>query len=112
MAGNSNSGNRPTKPISAAIRMALEREIKDKTTQKMTKQHHYIANQIVDLAVSGDRWAMEVCLERTEGKPHQSVDATVTYNPVEDLFGDIIAQSKARAVPGPADRKPANGTAH
>lgn len=100
MAGNSNSGNfRRDKPITDAIRMALEKEVKDPKTKKMTKRHQLLASKIADLALKGDKWAMEQCMDRIEGKPTQAVDNTIHYNPMEDLFGDILAASQARAVP-------------
>lgn len=104
MAGNSNSGNfRKDKPISDAIRIAMERMVKDPATKKMTKRSMMLGEKIAALAMKGDKWAMEQVADRIEGRPAQTVDNTVHYNPMDDLFGDILERSKARAVPGASE---------
>lgn len=100
MAGNSNSGDRrKDKPITDAIRIAMERMVKDPKTKKMTKRSMLLGERIAVLAMKGDKWAMEQVADRIEGRAAQTVDNTIHYNPMEDLFGDILAATQARAVP-------------
>ena len=75
-----NPGGRPprVKAFADLLRAALSKRLPDGKTARET-----LAQQLVKLAVSGRewsaarRWAVEVLLDRTEGKPVSVIDARI-----------------------------------
>lgn len=82
MAGNSNSGRRAEKPFADALRMEIAAVGPDH--QALRK----IAKYVLDKAMTGDMDAIDFVVNRTDGKPHQSVDADVRHS-IEDLLAGI-----------------------
>lgn len=64
-----------------ALVLALNREADN--AGEPTKKLHVIANQLVDLAMTGDVPAIKEIFDRIDGKPHQSVDLDA------DMSGDF-----------------------
>ena len=62
----------------------LKRILKEPCTDKFNK-YETILRSLVDEALNGTRWAVEMVLDRTEGKPHQAV-----YTSAEDTPNGFI----------------------
>lgn len=82
MAGNVNSGRRAEKPFADALRMEIAAAGPD---HKALRQ---IAKHVLDKAMTGDMEAIDFVVNRTDGKPHQSVDADVRHS-IEDLINGL-----------------------
>lgn len=72
MAGGRPKGSTKPKIMADALMVALNREAGG--VNGTTKKLHVIANQLVNLAASGDIPAIKEIFDRIDGKPHQSVD--------------------------------------
>lgn len=66
-------GRTREKPFAEALRIALAEE--EPATQK--RKLRVIADKLVDAALDGDPWAIKEVIDRVDGKPTQSVDATI-----------------------------------
>ncbi len=82
MAGNANSGRRAEKPFGDALRMEIAAAGPDH------KALREIAKYVLDKARGGDMEAIDFVVNRTDGKPHQSMDADVRLS-IEDLINDL-----------------------
>lgn len=82
MAGNANSGRRAEKPFADALRMEIAAVGPDR------KALREIANHVLTKARNGDMDAIDFVVNRTDGKPHQSVDADVRMS-IEDLINGL-----------------------
>lgn len=82
MAGNANSGRRAEKPFADALRMELAAVGPDHQALRV------IAKHLIDKALTGDMEAIDFLANRTDGKPHQSVDADVRHS-IEDLINGL-----------------------
>lgn len=72
MAGGRPKGSTKPKVMAEALMLALSREAENEDGP--TKKLNIIANQLVDLAMTGDVPAIKEIFDRIDGKPHQSVD--------------------------------------
>ena len=65
----------------------LKRILKEPCTDNFNK-YETILRSLVDEALNGTRWAVEMVLDRTEGKPHQAA-----YSSTDDIpHGFIICE--------------------
>lgn len=51
-----------------------------------------VAEKVVEAAREGKQWAIELCYDRTEGKPAQSAKADVDDTRVEERINDVTKQ--------------------
>lgn len=72
MAAGRPKGSTKPKVMADALMVALNREASSENGP--TKKLHVIANQLVDLAMTGDVPAIKEIFDRIDGKAHQSVD--------------------------------------
>lgn len=72
MAGGRPKGSTKPKIMADALMLALSREAENEDGP--TKKLNIIANQLVELAMSGDIPAIKEVFDRIDGKAHQSVD--------------------------------------
>jgi hypothetical protein len=72
MAAGRPKGSTKPKIMADALMLALSREAQNEDGP--TKKLHIIANQLVDLAMTGDVPAIKEIFDRIDGKPHQSMD--------------------------------------
>lgn len=82
MAGNANSGRRAEKPFADALRMEIAEVGAD---HKALRQ---IAKHVLTRAMNGEMEAIDFVVNRTDGKPHQSMDADVRMT-IEDLIASL-----------------------
>lgn len=82
------------------ITNALEREIvqfeDDKRGVKQGEAASKIAKNIVEMALDGDKWAVEFIADRTEGKPTQNVNQKHEHSIAESLTEEharLVAES-------------------
>lgn len=78
MAGGRPKGSTKPKIMADALMLALSREAENEDGP--TKKLHIIANQLVELAMTGDVPAIKEIFDRIDGKPHQSVDLDAALN--------------------------------
>ena len=76
-----NNGYKSDKLITDAIRVALKREAVG-ADGKPTRKLNVIAEKLVDEAAAGNMTAIKEVMDRTEGRPNQSV----TVEPGESLL--------------------------
>ena len=69
-----NPGGRSERVVAEAIRAAVNAI--DPVTKR--KRLLAIAEKVVDLAVAGENWAVQMVADRLDGKPHQ--ESTVNIN--------------------------------
>lgn len=74
------------RPFADALRHALHRW-KDPSGEGR-KAIEVIAAHYVDKAIEGDLDAAEVIANRLDGKPHQSIDATIAHQDAYELMSD------------------------
>ena len=82
MAGNANSGRRAEKPFGDALRMEIAAVGPDH------KALREIAKHVLARAMKGEMEAIDFVVNRTDGKPRQSVDADVRHS-IEDLISGL-----------------------
>lgn len=92
-----------------AIRRAVAREveIEEAGIKRKVQWINVLADQLVRAASEGDMVAMKEVGERLDGKPHQSIDMTVTTNDLsdEEIDAEIASLRAAIDAAGPARRK-------
>lgn len=88
MAGNANSGKRKEKQFFDALNFTL------KNGKTPTARLNRIAEQLVQAAESGEQWAIKEVADRLDGKPAQTVDATIEQ--VDSFASLTIEQLAAR----------------
>jgi len=77
-----NPNGRPTKEytISDLLRAKLEEEVEvfDKATRKKSKikNSDLVVDRILGAVRKGEKWAIEMLLDRIEGKPQQRIEQT------------------------------------
>jgi hypothetical protein len=102
--GNPSGGpGRPKeKPFADALRIVLAED--DPTTQK--RKLRVIAEKLVTSAMEGEPWAVKEVMDRIDGKPVQTVDATIerrTANELSDGELHDIARSGGKGASAKAN---------
>lgn len=82
------SGNPAGPAKRRLITSNIERELLQAFEDKNITKGRRIAEQVVELALGGDKWAIQFITERTEGKPEQTVNVRQA---VEELTDDELA---------------------
>ena len=89
-----------TKHIKTVIKEALEMVVEGKDpftkdVQKKPAQEHLVA-RLLARALSGDKKAADMLLDRYYGKPTQTIDQNVSVESHEDRLQKIIAAEQER----------------
>ena len=80
--GNNNATK--NKPWGDALSRALARHADGKDNAL-----NLIADQVVNMAVNGDKWAIEEIGNRTDGRPAQSIDADIRHSGLAEILSGL-----------------------
>jgi len=86
--GNPNGARKPKKFL-AALERALEQDDADRLRSCVEK--------LLDLAASGEQWAVLFLAERLDGRADQNVSVAVTGAEGLSIFGAFMAEALGRA---------------
>jgi len=89
-------GGAPAKNDNAGKRRLFERTVLRALTQDDGVRLRAAAERLLDLAASGERWAVECLRDTLDGKPKQAIDIDVTNRSVVDLDDASLAGHIAR----------------
>ena len=105
MAQKGNQNAAKGRPITDALRIAMQLEVKHEG--KMTKRLMVMANKVAKLAMDGEQWAVKEVWDRLEGKAPQAIDISGTIEHSEaDPMSLILARLSGiaeRSTPKPDD---------
>ena len=85
----------------ARVRQSLERALA-RLGGTVDKGLDRVADQIIGLAVEGEQWACTMIADRLDGKPHTTIDMSVTDERPTALNADQLADKLASALAGRA----------
>ena len=76
--GNPSGRSVEAKPFIAAVQRAIK--------QDDGKRLRECAEKLLDLAAAGESWAVGMLADRLDGRPHQTVDATVDHSVTVEII--------------------------
>lgn len=77
-----------------------------------TTKARRIAENVVNLALEGDKWAIQFVTERTEGRPDQHVSVAREVRELNDADLADIAAGSSEGVAEPQDSAPVASSVH
>lgn len=106
--GNPLGRSRSEKPFADALRIAINDA--DPSDPKGKRKLRRIAEKLVECAMNGEQWAVQMLADRLDGKPLQQTEVSVTRLAAAELGDDelaaVIASERGEGVAEAAGNPP------